>query len=83
MREPFDYTIWQRKLWLDSDIEEISHKAMLYRHQQLVGLGDHNISEERSPLNVGVKQRTPTYDMEHHNRQKAHCGSPTDKKSES
>ncbi|TGO02207.1 hypothetical protein PN36_28640 [Candidatus Thiomargarita nelsonii] len=45
MREPFDYTIWQRKLWLNSDIEEISHKAMLYRHQQGVGLDDHNIHQ--------------------------------------
>jgi hypothetical protein len=35
------YTIWQRKLWLNSDIEEISHQAMLYRHQQIVSLGDH------------------------------------------
>ena len=33
MREPFDYTIWQRKLWLDKSVEEISHKAMLYRNQ--------------------------------------------------
>ncbi len=36
MREPFDYTIWQRKLWLNKDVEEISHKAMLYRHQRLI-----------------------------------------------
>jgi hypothetical protein len=34
MREPFDYTIWQRKLWFDKSVEEISHKAMLYRNQQ-------------------------------------------------
>jgi hypothetical protein len=33
MREPFDYTIWQRKLWIDKSVKEISHKAMLYRNQ--------------------------------------------------
>lgn len=27
-REPFDYTKWQRKLWEDLSIEEISVKAM-------------------------------------------------------
>jgi len=34
MREPFDYTLWQRKLWIDKSIDEISHQAMLYRNQQ-------------------------------------------------
>lgn len=34
MREPFDYTIWQRKLWVDKTVEEISHQAMLHRNQQ-------------------------------------------------
>ena len=34
MREPFDYTLWQRKLWIDKSVDEISHQAMLYRSQQ-------------------------------------------------
>ena len=33
MREPFDYTLWQRQLWVDKTVEEISHQAMLSRHQ--------------------------------------------------
>jgi len=28
LREPFDYTEWQKKLWLDKSIEEISGMAM-------------------------------------------------------
>jgi hypothetical protein len=36
MRETFDYTIWQRKLWSDKTVEEISHQAMLYRNQSLI-----------------------------------------------
>jgi hypothetical protein len=28
LREPFDYTEWQKKLWLDKSIEEISRMAM-------------------------------------------------------
>ena len=31
MREPFDYTAWQRDLWLDRTVEEISHAAMKFR----------------------------------------------------
>jgi hypothetical protein len=27
LREPFDYTKWQRTLWADKSIEEISHMA--------------------------------------------------------
>ena len=34
MREPFDYTEWQQKLWADKSIEEISEQAMAYRKQQ-------------------------------------------------
>ncbi len=30
-REPFVYTKWQRTLWPDRDIEEISHAAMKKR----------------------------------------------------
>lgn len=28
IREPFDYTKWQRNLWDDKSIEEISREAM-------------------------------------------------------
>lgn len=28
LREPFDYTEWQKKLWHDKSIEEISSMAM-------------------------------------------------------
>jgi len=28
LREPFDYTRWQRSLWTDRSIEEISQMAM-------------------------------------------------------
>jgi hypothetical protein len=31
LREPFDYTKWQRDLWLDKSIEEISQMAMEHR----------------------------------------------------
>lgn len=31
LREPFDYTKWQRNLWSDKSIEEISHMAMQSR----------------------------------------------------
>ena len=30
-REPFDYTRWQRTLWPDQGIEEISQAAMRHR----------------------------------------------------
>jgi hypothetical protein len=30
-REPFDYTQWQRTLWPDKSIEEISQAAMKHR----------------------------------------------------
>ena len=30
LREPFDYTQWQKKLWKDKSIEEISREAMTY-----------------------------------------------------
>jgi hypothetical protein len=30
-REPFDYTTWQRKLWPDKSVEEISKMAMKRR----------------------------------------------------
>ena len=28
IREPFDYTKWQRDLWPDESVEELSKKAM-------------------------------------------------------
>ena len=28
LREPFDYTQWQKKLWQDKSIEDISRMAM-------------------------------------------------------
>ena len=28
LREPFDYTIWQRQLWTDVGLEELSRRAM-------------------------------------------------------
>jgi hypothetical protein len=31
MREPFDYTEWQRNLWSDKSVEEISSMAMKHR----------------------------------------------------
>lgn len=27
IQEPFDYTEWQKKLWLDKNVEELSEKA--------------------------------------------------------
>lgn len=31
IREPFDYTTWQRILWQDRSVQEISQAAMEYR----------------------------------------------------
>ncbi|HRD50065.1 MAG: hypothetical protein JNK95_07890 [Candidatus Competibacter sp.] len=31
LREPFDYTVWQRKLWPEKSVEEISNLAMKNR----------------------------------------------------
>ncbi|MGB7710094.1 MAG: hypothetical protein WBL95_11275 [Microcoleus sp.] len=28
LREPFDYTLWQKDLWSDIGLEELSQKAM-------------------------------------------------------
>ena len=30
IREPFDYTEWQRDIWQDLSVEELSEKAMEY-----------------------------------------------------
>lgn len=32
LREPFDYTAWQRQLWVERSIDEISTAAMALRH---------------------------------------------------
>ena len=32
-REPFDYTQWQKTLWQDRSIEEISQAAMKHRNR--------------------------------------------------
>ena len=34
IREPFDYTMWQRTLWQDRSVQEISQAAMEYRQSQ-------------------------------------------------
>ena len=34
MRDPFDYTEWQRKLWDDKSVEEISFMAMKHRNNK-------------------------------------------------
>lgn len=34
-REPFDYTEWQRTLWSDKSVEEISRMAMARRKDNL------------------------------------------------
>jgi hypothetical protein len=31
IRDPFDYTKWQRDLWADMDVDEISEQAMKYQ----------------------------------------------------
>ena len=31
LREPFDYTQWQRQLWADKSVDEISKTAMAIR----------------------------------------------------
>ena len=33
LREPFNYTEWQKKLWIDKSISEISSMAMNFRMQ--------------------------------------------------
>ena len=34
IREPFDYTKWQRTLWQDRSVQEISQAALEYRKSQ-------------------------------------------------
>jgi len=33
-KEAFDYTEWQRGLWEDKDVEELSKEAMEFRRKQ-------------------------------------------------
>lgn len=33
LREPFDYTQWQKKLWVDTSLEDLSRMAMEYRRE--------------------------------------------------
>ena len=33
LREPFDYTRWQRDLWCEKSVKELSREAMEYREQ--------------------------------------------------
>ncbi len=39
MREPFDYTTWQRTLWVDRPIAELSSKAMQFRKKSKMQKG--------------------------------------------
>lgn len=34
IREPFDYTQWQKDLWTDVKVEELSKKATEYQKQK-------------------------------------------------
>lgn len=33
-KESFDYTQWQRSLWKDESVEQLSEKAMRYRSKE-------------------------------------------------
>lgn len=35
-KETFDYTEWQRSLWKDKDVEELSKEAMEFRKRQKI-----------------------------------------------
>lgn len=39
LREPFDYTVWQRNLWNDKSVEEISKMAMKRRKGEMTNKG--------------------------------------------
>ena len=36
LRSPFDYTKWQKKLWIDRNISDISQEAMKHRESQKI-----------------------------------------------
>ena len=38
IRSPFDYTKWQRKLWVEKSVEEISEAAMKLRASETPSL---------------------------------------------
>lgn len=42
MREPFDYTIWQRTLWSGKSVKEISRMAMASRENQPADTSNNN-----------------------------------------
>ena len=42
LREPFDYTQWQRTLWLDKSVAEISSAAAKFRQ-------DHPSADKKEP----------------------------------
>jgi hypothetical protein len=34
IKEPFDYSTWQKNLWSDQTVKQVSEKAMDYRTQK-------------------------------------------------
>ncbi len=44
-REPFDYTRWQRTLWPEKSIEEISQESMRHRRTHRTCVPDSNPSK--------------------------------------
>ncbi|MDM8530175.1 hypothetical protein QUF63_03325 [Anaerolineales bacterium HSG25] len=36
LREPFDYTLWQRNLWQTKSVSDLSREAMAYRRQSKI-----------------------------------------------
>ncbi|NER22191.1 MAG: hypothetical protein F6J96_16125 [Symploca sp. SIO1C2] len=44
LREPFDYTLWQRNLWSEASLEELSQNAMNnYRANKIASEQQDNI----------------------------------------
>ena len=46
MREPFDYTLWQRKLWNNKSVSEISEMAMKNRQDKIANKNMHMDSKK-------------------------------------
>ncbi len=40
IREPFDYTEWQRELWSNLSVKQLSKMAMDYVKKEKIGLND-------------------------------------------
>jgi len=53
LREPFDYIKWQRSLWTDRSIEEISQMAM---HHRLTDTQVEQNEEPQSELKVDMSE---------------------------